>query len=1283
MVRLRDTVTDLTTRWRRIESDAESRRSVDSRRFNAAMALERARLDVELQEAQSTHRAAQEALELALQQRRQRLQKAQRAARKSALDRIEREEGRHRFTVQKGTLDTEREEKAALEANEIWFQEFSARLAEQRRELVARLKEASAAFRGYPSFRRALARPPSLSTAETERKEDQLLSAAGDLIQRASEELPKFRRLSVPAFFRFVPPWLVVGTVAVACAMGVWLLPRLGRPGLTGPQALGIFAAAIVVFALLHWAGRKTGKLQASKVTEALTRAKQWQSVAEENATKHHANQHQQIIHDARQRREDLAALWDRAAGEARQRREVWPRLRDERAARLSQRLEEVERARRTHLEKAQQMEKEAVRSAGASRQQPVIQEYEQRTAELQEEVAVLKQSLAAEWHQRLDPLFAQIGAVQKAANREFPSWEREHWQGWRPPGEFGEAVPFGRLEVDLVRLCGALPEDPELVLPGPKQLTLPLLLTFPSAGSLLIEVGRTGAEAAADTFNQILLRLLAATPPGKLNITIIDPVRLGQSFAGVMHLADFEENLINHRIWTQSAEIEQRLADLSAHMEKVIQMYLRNEYATIAEYNAEAGNIAEKYHFLVLADFPANFSDLALRRLLNIAASGARCGVYTLIHRDVRHAVPESVLEAMRQNSVVLMNSGTEFALQGQALPGVRTILDTPPSPELTTEFLRQVGTAGRDAGRVRVPFAQITPAPEQVWSLATTDELRAPIGRTGATKLQYLALGKGTRQHALVAGKTGSGKSTLFHVMINSLSVWYGPDQVEFFLVDFKKGVEFKCYASQRLPHARVVAIESDREFGLSVLQKVDDELRRRGDLFRQLGVQDLAGHHRASGGQSLPRAVLLIDEFQEFFVEDDRVSQTAAVLLDRIVRQGRAFGIHVVLGSQTLGGAYTLARTTLGQMVVRIALQCNEADALLIMDDTNPAPRLLTRPGEGIYNDMAGMVEGNSPFQTVWLDEQERDTILAGLRHRADDSGQRALAPFVFEGNAPALVGDNAELRQILANPPSQPPASGRLWLGAPNSIKGPATAELKRQSDHHLLVVGQREDAELAIVSMGLLGLAAQYPLGTAKFLVLDSSVPGSSRQQRLQEALAALPEPAVVGRAADLATVIANLNNEMKTRLDNSAGELVATFLFIQGLQHFKKLTVEDEFSLGSGDETNPASQFRELLANGPGVGIHVIATCDTYNNLMRCLGRKAVGHFGLRVLFQMSADDSSSLIDTPKANTLGLHRALLHHEQEGWLETFRPYALPNTGWVSDVKAALSMRPRAG
>ena len=258
--------------------------------------------------------------------------------------------------------------------------------------------------------------------------------------------------------------------------------------------------------------------------------------------------------------------------------------------------------------------------------------------------------------------------------------------------------------------------------------------------------------------------------------------------------------------------------------------MYLRNEFASVADYNAQAGRIAERYHFLVVADFPANFSDTALRRLASIIAGGARCGVHTLLHWDQRKAAAaEFSPDDLRAGSVCVRREGNSFVVGSEVLNGVALVLEQPPSPDIATELLHKVGKASENSNRVQVPFTDIAPVGDAVWSLDTSEELRVPIGRTGATKLQYLSLGKGTRQHALVAGKTGSGKSTLFHVIITDLALWCSPEQVEFYLVDFKKGVEFKCYATHKLPHARVIAIESDREFGLSVLQRVDDELKR----------------------------------------------------------------------------------------------------------------------------------------------------------------------------------------------------------------------------------------------------------------------------------------------------------------------------------------------------------------------------------------------------------------------------------------------------------------------
>src|SRR5205823_6531532 len=164
----------------------------------------------------------------------------------------------------------------------------------------------------------------------------------------------------------------------------------------------------------------------------------------------------------------------------------------------------------------------------------------------------------------------------------------------------------------------------------------------FPTQGSLLLKAGdTTGKAAAVKLLQAMMLRYLTSIAPGKVRFTIIDPVGLGENFAAFMHLADYSELLVNSRIWTETPHIEQRLADLSAHMENVIQKYLRNEFQTIEEYNVFAGEVAEPFRILVVANFPVNFSESAARRLVSIASSGARCGVYTLVSVDLKQQMP------------------------------------------------------------------------------------------------------------------------------------------------------------------------------------------------------------------------------------------------------------------------------------------------------------------------------------------------------------------------------------------------------------------------------------------------------------------------------------------------------------------------------------------------------------------------------------------------------------------------------------------------------------------
>ena len=66
----------------------------------------------------------------------------------------------------------------------------------------------------------------------------------------------------------------------------------------------------------------------------------------------------------------------------------------------------------------------------------------------------------------------------------------------------------------------------------------------------------------------------------------------------------------------------------------------------------------------------------------------------------------------------------------------------------------------------------------------------------------------------------------------------------------------------------------------------------------------------------------------------------------------------------------------------------------------------------------------------------------------------------------------------------------------------------------------------------------------------------------------------------------------------------------------------------------------------------------------------------------MRVLFQMSGVDSTQLIDSPLAGKLGMRRAIYFNEEEGVLEKFRPYALPEDAWLESVRERLARKASA-
>lgn len=961
-------------------------------------------------------------------------------------------------------------------------------------------------------------------------------------------------------------------------------------------------------------------------------------------------------------------------------------------------------------VKESEQGQTQGVAQANAEREraQAAAEQHYQQTME----------QAAAEYQARTSALVPELDAAFAPLGFSIAPFDDARWRSFSPNTD---------VQVPPLTRVGALTEFTSF-----DKITLPAAPPLIGGRPLVLKAAGSARITAASALQSALLRLVATIPPGKLRFTFIDPVGLGQNVAPFMHLADYDEQLVTGKAWTEPNHIEQRLADLTEHMENVIQKYLRNQFATIEDYNNDAGEVAEPYRLLVVMDFPANFSETAARRLVSIAQNGPRCGVYAIVLVDTSKPMPHGfVLADLERASTVIAwdASQNRFVWQDDDFKDCSLELDAPPDKELFDLIIQSVGKTSKAAARVEVPFERMfelfapqlalhrddypglrdAPNPMQSvtwWRGETDTRFFALLGRSGAQRIQCLDLGKSTAQHALIAGKTGSGKSTLLHTLITSAALTYSPDELELYLIDFKKGVEFKTYATNQLPHARVIAIESEREFGLSVLQGLDAELKRRGDLFRKLQVGELADYRKkvlsptppsekGRRDEVLPRVLLLVDEFQEFFTEDDAVTSQAAQILDRLVRQGRAFGMHVLLGSQTLAGAYSLARSTIDQMAVRIALQCSEADSRLILADDNPAARLLSRPGEAIYNSSNGTVEGNNRFQVAWLTDDQHEKYLAQIREFAKQTEH--LSPrsqIIFEGNAPAEIDKNRPLGDALTAPPGALAFPISAWLGDPIAIRPPVAAAFRRTSGSNLLVVGQSDQAALGIFTSALISLAAQMGrngerterygerterngerterYGERSLHVLDfGAVDGLHANffARLNETLGSAFN---LGRRRELPILIDQLAQETRRRMDGETSG-APIFLLLYGLQRARDLRQEDtmNFSLDADapNAANPAQQFNTILREGPDVGIFTIVWCDTLTNLNRALDRRALREFAMRVVMQMSAEDSANLIDTPAASKLGPYRALFYNEEEGRLEKFRPYALPSDQWL--------------
>lgn len=811
-------------------------------------------------------------------------------------------------------------------------------------------------------------------------------------------------------------------------------------------------------------------------------------------------------------------------------------------------------------------------------------------------------------------------------------------------------------------------------------------------------------SRAAAHGFvRSIMLRQLLSVAPSEVRFCIFDPVGLGQSAGDLLDLAEYDADLIGGKVWSSPSDLDARLAELSSHIELVIQKYLRTTYQTIDEFNNDAGEVAEPYRMLVLFDFPTGLTVETAARLKSIVENGPRCGVFTLLVADEGLQAPYGIDLEQLATSMKRLNlqSGFTDNVNGYQL-ATRFEHDLlPERSEVVRRIIDSVGRASISRTEAAVTFDKVfsmygtvaarglrpelgtaitgTKAadPKTWWSNDSTTGLFAPIGQKGARDVAILGFDSGDHAGALLVGRPGSGKSTLLHSYVGGLTTLYGPDELELYLIDFKEGVEFKAYAEERLPHAKVIAIESDREFGVSVLESLQAEIAQRAELLRSTG-----GRHsgmqglREATGDKLPRILLVFDEFQVLFARNDKIGLAAADLLESIIRQGRGFGVHVLLASQSLAGLDAMGAHVPQLLPVRILLPASESDAHKVLGDTNDAGDYLTSRGEGILNTAGGVVEANERFRGSLLAESDRVARLRALRGKADEVGFTRM-PMVFEGNSliPLECEDPRQFREELTASGSSPV---RVRSGAPMTVGDTGDLVLSREGGANVLAIVRGGDSAISGFepakgpAYGLLAAAVASGAMTNSAVDVVDFMPNDDGLDLLLEPLLDVQRITVKRRRA-FPDVLTDYADEVRDRIDQDDTSRPGRLLFIFGVHRARELDSE----LGSLDvDGDLVDKLERLMRDGPEVGVHVWLWSDTVAGASRRLTPRMMREISWRVAGKMSADDSQTFIGTGHAADQRESHLLIVNEDRGVSTRVTAYAPPAPTWFGDVVAAM-------
>ena len=759
---------------------------------------------------------------------------------------------------------------------------------------------------------------------------------------------------------------------------------------------------------------------------------------------------------------------------------------------------------------------------------------------------------------------------------------------------EFNPSIPIGYYAHDYQddfqnrEIIDIISEKLDLIM-SETTIVVPAIIDFTSGKCFGIQsCTHVEGALAKDLVLSLMFSLLVNTPVGLQRFTLVDPEDRTNGFTPYLDFASDYPEIMGERILTTHDQIRSAVLDLCDYIDSAAQKQFVG-YSGIFEYNQKVKDKQESYKTLVIMDFPKYFDEQMLDSLWTIINNGNRFGVSVLLQYNDSFIESQSsnryhsLLKKIKENVIVFEGiNGSWYDSRKVSL------IPNDFDKDGFIQFVEKYEENYKKKKKQGIQINRIIDV-ESIGLETTAKYVSIPFAIDEAGEIKSIEFGdpiaSGLSHYALVTGSTGSGKSTFLHTIVMSAIVKYPPDELNIFLMDFKEGTEFKIYSEKKVPHIKLLSMDTMQEFGQSILSELCAEMERRAELFKEAShntgtdIKNIT-QYREITGKKLPRILTILDEFQMLFDSDAnrKVANSCAKMVANLVSLARVYGIHFIFSTQTLSRIYTdsysIKKATLNEMHVRIGLKGSETEAALLFGDRNG------KIAFSKYGELKGMgayvaddtTDTPTGFRCAYCPEDMQIDLLKQIAELYPDEPANTR---VFSGNyVPKLESSKDYSVRDSENP--------YLLLGEPIMIGPDLKICFSNKKRSNLLIVGSNNEATTQLIDLTLLSFNRFFCPESKLYYLDGEKISGDSVPESTEMILSERNNITIADSEQSALKALEDIYDwyaqQKKNGLRNSVKKVMLIIKNLQWIDSFNRLflgkSVDDYKSLESSSPIN-------------------------------------------------------------------------------------------------------------